>query len=145
MVGSWFGTTAMITVTPAMYELQWFPIAERIKFVKTRCVLVHHAVNGRAPSKTLKSKFLCTVVYLTELVTRPAISQDTPLSAQLEGTIWLFRVRGWSHQSGHFSVAARRCPSTLDWSVITTEQCRHKAFHRETNNVFCLILYPSCL
>ena len=42
-------------VTPAMYELHWLPIAERIKF--KLCLLVHHAVNGRAPS------------YLTELVT----------------------------------------------------------------------------
>ena len=42
-------------VTPAMYELHWLPIAEKIKF--KLCLLVHHAVNGRAPS------------YLTELVT----------------------------------------------------------------------------
>ena len=42
-------------VTPAMYELHWLPIAERIKF--KLCLLVHHAVTGRAPS------------YLTELVT----------------------------------------------------------------------------
>ena len=42
-------------VTPAIYELHWFPIAERIKF--KLCLLVYHAVNGRAPS------------YLTELVT----------------------------------------------------------------------------
>ena len=42
-------------VTPAMYELHWLPIAERIKF--KLCLLVHHAVNGRAPS------------YLIELVT----------------------------------------------------------------------------
>ena len=42
-------------VTPVMYELHWLPIAERIKF--KLCLLVFHAVNGRAPS------------YLTELVT----------------------------------------------------------------------------
>ena len=41
-------------VTPAMYELHWLPIAKRIKF--KLCLLVFHAVNGRAPS------------YLTELV-----------------------------------------------------------------------------
>ena len=33
-------------VTPAMYELHWLPIAERIKF--KLCLLVFHAVNGRA-------------------------------------------------------------------------------------------------
>ena len=42
-------------VTPAMYELHWLPIAERIKF--KLCLLVHHTVNSRAPS------------YLAELVT----------------------------------------------------------------------------
>ena len=43
-------------VTPAMYELHWLPIAERIKF--KLCLLVHHSVtSGRALS------------YLTELVT----------------------------------------------------------------------------
>ena len=40
---------------PYMYKLHWLPIAERIKF--KLCLLVFHAVNGRAPS------------YLTELVT----------------------------------------------------------------------------
>ena len=47
-----------ITWTPALYELHWLPIAERIKF--KLCLLVHHSINGRAPS------------YLTELVTSVA-------------------------------------------------------------------------
>ena len=42
-------------VSPALYELHWLPISERINF--KLCILVHHAINGRAPS------------YLTELVT----------------------------------------------------------------------------
>ena len=33
-------------VTPALYELHWLPIAERIKF--KLCLLVHHSINGRA-------------------------------------------------------------------------------------------------
>ena len=42
-------------VSPALYELHWLSISERINF--KLCILVHHAINGRAPS------------YLTELVT----------------------------------------------------------------------------
>ena len=45
-------------VTGALYELHWLPIAERIKF--KLCLLVHHVINGRAPS------------YLTELITSVA-------------------------------------------------------------------------
>ena len=45
-------------VTPALYELHWLPIAEKINF--KLCHLVHHSINGRAPS------------YLTELVTSVA-------------------------------------------------------------------------
>ena len=42
-------------VSPALYELHWLPISERINF--KLCILVHHVINGRAPS------------YLTEMVT----------------------------------------------------------------------------
>ena len=35
-------------VTLTLYQLHWLPIAERIKF--KRCLLVHHVINGRAPS-----------------------------------------------------------------------------------------------
>ena len=98
-------------VTPALYELHWLPIAERIKF--KLCLLVHHSINGRAPS------------YLTELVTSVA---NVPGRASLRSagrfspfSIWSFRDQDWFRPSERFPLRRQKpgtvCPSTLEWSL----------------------------
>ena len=94
-------------VTPALYELHWLPIAERIKFKLS--LLVHHSINGRAPS------------YLTELVTSVA---NVPGRASLRSAgrhlamIWSFRDQDWFRPSERFPLRHQKpgtvCPSTLD-------------------------------
>ena len=94
-------------VTPAMYELHWLPIAERIKF--KLCLLVFHAVNGRAPS------------YLTELVTPVAnIPGRTSLRSAGRHDLVVPRSRLVSSERA-FSVAAPRAWNSLpvDMRLIT--------------------------
>ena len=86
-------------VTPAMYELHWLPIAERIRF--KLCLSVHHAVNGRAPS------------YLTELVTPVAnIPRCASLRSARRHDLVVPRSRLVSSERA-FSVAAPRAWNSL--------------------------------
>ena len=95
-------------VTPAMYELHWLPIAERIKF--KLCLLVHYTVNGRAPS------------YLAELVT-PVVNIPGRRRTCLSPLSWKAR-SGCSafafHQIKRFlslhQECGTACPLTLDRS-----------------------------
>ena len=81
-------------VTPAMYELHWLSIAERIKF--KLCLLVFRAVNGRAPS------------YLIELVTPVAnIPGCASLRSAERHDLVVLRSRLASSERA-FSVAAPR-------------------------------------
>ena len=57
-------------MSPALYKLHWLPISERINF--KLCILVHHAINRRAPS------------YLAELI--PSVA-DIPDRATLRSVV----------------------------------------------------------
>ena len=92
-------------VTPALYELHWLPIAERIKF--KLCLLVHHSINGRAPS------YLTEVGHICGQCPRLRFS---PFSRKT--MIWSFRDQDWFRSSERFPLRRQKhgtvCPSTLD-------------------------------
>ena len=113
-------------VTPALYELRWLPIAERIKF--KLCLLVHHSINGRAPS------------YLTELVTSVA---NVPGRASLRSAgrhdLVVPRSRLVSSERA-FSVAAPKAWNSLpvDIRLITDT----KLFKKKLKTYLFNLAYP---
>ena len=113
-------------VTPALYELHWLPIAERIKF--KLCLLVHHSINGRAPS------------YLTELVTSVA---NVPGRASLRSAgrhdLVVPRSRLVSSERA-FSVAAPKAWNSLpvDIRLITDT----KLFKKKLKTYLFNLAYP---
>ena len=98
-------------VSPALMELHWLPIAQRINF--KLCLLVHHAINGRAPS------------YLTELVTSVAsIPGRAALRSAGKQDLFVPRTRLVSSERA-FSVAAPKAWNNLPVDIRLTTDTKH--------------------
>ena len=108
--------------TGTIYELHWLPIADRIKF--KLCLLVHHWINGRAPSYLTKLvKSVANVPGRASLYSAGRHDLVDPRSRRLVSSEWAF------------SVAAPWARNSLPVDIRLISNYWHQTVQKDTKNI----------